>query len=81
MIDLLGPGSLDLLQSADRLAKFILEGVSASTSVNPHKKAIMLTFLTHQMLEATYEGNEDLLAILKEAHVMLEAFTKMDAQA
>ena len=55
MFDFIGEDSIELIRGADWLAKHILEQLEENPACPmPHKKAIQLTQIACQFLQATY---------------------------
>jgi len=70
---MLGEESTELVQAADRLAHLTLMQLSDDPKCkDPHKKAIQITSMAGQMLQATYAGEESLSSILAETAQLLD---------
>lgn len=82
MFDLIGDDSLELIRGADWLAKHILAQLEENSSCeNPHKRAIQLTQIACQFLQATYEEGEPLVDIMVEAAYLLDTFSRTGGNA
>jgi len=82
VLNLLGEENTQLIQGADRLARFALELLTDySEYEDPHKKAIMLIYITGQLLQATYAGPETIESILLETAQIVAAFAQPGGNA
>lgn len=78
----IGKDSIELMQTADRLAQYVLEEMTDSgLHENPHKRAIMLVQTACQFLQATYQGEESLVNILYETARLIEDFSRPGGDA
>lgn len=72
-----GDENLQLLKAADRIARFVLgQLLEYSACDDPHKRAIMVTQIASQMLQAAYPGPDSVAGILIETAIVIDAFTR-----
>lgn len=71
-----GSESVELIQAADWLGKYILERlITNGISKDPHKRAIIVTQLAAQVLQMSYKGEQSLGSIMLETADILQSFT------
>lgn len=73
-----------MIQSADRLAEYALklfEEIPGGDRDIGHKKAMMVVYMAGHMLLSMYKGDESLLDIMDEVHLLLESYTQTNGDA